>query len=191
MAQSLPSASPAANATPQRIVVVGATGSGKTHLADQLTARLGYPRIELDALHWEADWQPAPREVFRARVQDATARPQWIADGNYSKVRDIVWARADTLIWLDYPLPMVLGRLLRRTTRRVFSRQLLWNSNRETWGAFLGRDSLVMWLFKSHPRHRREYPALFRETAYAHLRVHRLTHPDDARRLLANLRPES
>ncbi|WP_423226670.1 AAA family ATPase, partial [Candidatus Amarolinea aalborgensis] len=50
----------------QRIVVVGTSGSGKTTLARRLALALGIPHIELDALHWEANWQEAPVEVFRA-----------------------------------------------------------------------------------------------------------------------------
>ncbi|HEX5414033.1 MAG TPA: AAA family ATPase, partial [Chloroflexota bacterium] len=67
-----------------RLVVVGITGSGKTTLASTLAARLGYPHVELDALYWDSNWTPAPREVFRARVAAAIATDHWVADGNYS-----------------------------------------------------------------------------------------------------------
>ena len=62
----------------------------------------------------------AETDVFRARVAAAIARPTWVADGNYSKVRDLVWARADTVVWLDYPLPVVVARLVRRTLTRMW-----------------------------------------------------------------------
>src|SRR5579871_6058918 len=88
-----------------RIVVVGSTGSGKTTLARHLACRLHLAHVELDALHWDANWVPAPTPIFRERVDAALSGPAWAVDGNYSKVRDIVWPRADTVIWLDYPLP--------------------------------------------------------------------------------------
>ena len=121
----------------QRLVVVGTSGSGKTTLARRLAAALAVPHIELDALHWEANWQEAPVEVFRERTRAAVAAAAWAADGNYSVVRDIVWSRADTLVWLDYALPVILWRLLIRTARRVAWREELWNGNRETWAAQL------------------------------------------------------
>lgn len=166
----------------QRIAIVGTTGAGKTTLARQLAGPLGIPPFDLDELYWGPDWTPAPRDVLRERVKAVAAGPAWIAAGNYSVVRDLLWTRADTLVWLDYPLPLVLGRLARRTLLRIITREVLWGGNRETWRAqFFSRDSLFVWAWHSHPRHRREYPALFTQPAYAHLTVVRLRSPRQAR----------
>ena len=48
---------------------------------------------------------------------------RWAVDGNYSAVRDIVWGRADTLVWLDYPFPVVMRQLTRRTLKRGLGRE--------------------------------------------------------------------
>jgi len=90
----------------QRISVVGTSGSGKTTLARQIFQSIDIPHIELDALHHEPNWTEAPIDVFRKRVEQSLSGNSWVVDGNYSKVRDIVWSRADTVIWLDYPLPL-------------------------------------------------------------------------------------
>src|SRR2546423_442076 len=102
----------------QRVVVVGVTGAGKTTFASTVSRRLGVPHIELDALYWGPKWTAVDTETLRARVALAVAGEAWIVDGNYSRVRDLTWAKADTLIWLDYSLPVVLSRLLRRVIRR-------------------------------------------------------------------------
>jgi adenylate kinase family enzyme len=141
----------------------------------------------LDALHWEPNWTEAPLDVFRQRVTDALSAEAWVVDGNYSKVRDIVWGRTDTLVWLDYPLTVCLYRLLRRTLRRATTRELLWGTNRESWQqAFFSRDSLFVWAFTSHRRRKRTFPAALRRPEYAHLRVVRLRSPRAARRWLAS-----
>ena len=75
--------------------------------------------VELDALFWGRDWQGAPVELFRHRVEREIRDGGWIVVGNYSQVRDLVWRPADTLVWLDLPLSLVMWRLLRRTLRRV------------------------------------------------------------------------
>jgi hypothetical protein len=103
-------------------------------------------------------------------------------------VRDIVWRRADTLVWLDYPFLLVLGRLLWRTIRRVVTREDLWGTNRESWRSqFFSRDSLFLWLLKTHWRRRREYTTLTGQPECAHLRVVRLRSPRAARAWLAAL----
>ena len=89
---------------PRRAAVVGTSGSGKTTLATSLAQRLGLAHVELDSLYWGPDWTPAPRERFREQVARALSGEAWTTDGNYGAVRDIVWARADTVVWLDLSL---------------------------------------------------------------------------------------
>jgi adenylate kinase family enzyme len=171
----------------KRIIVVGSTGSGKTTLAGQLGARLGYPHVELDALHWEPNWQEAHPDIFRDRVSRALDQDLWVVDGNYSKVRDLVWPEADTLIWLDYSLWINLWRVISRTAKRVATRELLWGNNRESLNALLGRDSLVVWLFQTYGRRRKELPILLQQPEHAHLNVIRLHSPAETRRWLGHL----
>jgi adenylate kinase family enzyme len=162
----------------RRIVVVGTTGSGKSTLAARLGSVLSVPYVELDALFWDADWTPASDESFRSRTMAALSTGGWVVDGNYRKVRDIVWANADTLVWLDYPLRVNLWRLTKRTVRRVFQREVLWNGNQELFReAFLSRDSIFLWAIKRHRSRRRQYDALLAQREYTHLRVVRLHSP--------------
>ena len=161
----------------QRIHVVGVTGSGKTTLARELAARLHAPHIELDALHWGPEWTPAPDDTFRQRLREVLAGDCWVVDGNYSKMRDIVWARADTVIWLDYPFVLVFWRLIRRTWRRVFLQQSLWNENREGWRQVFSRDSIFLWRLRSFGKKRRHYLALIQQPENAHLAFIHLTSP--------------
>jgi adenylate kinase family enzyme len=163
---------------PRRIAVVGTTGSGKTTLARKLAERLDIPHVELDSLHWEADWTPAPKQVFHSRVIQALDREAWTTDGNYSELRDITWGNADTVVWLDYPLPLVLSRVTRRTIRRWLRREVLWGNNQEQLRrTLLSRDSIILYALRTYRRRRREYPSLFRQAKYAHLRVVHLTSP--------------
>ncbi len=158
-----------------RVSVVGATGSGKTTFARRLARMLAVPHIELDSLHWEPNWVEAPIEVFRARLERALSGEHWVVDGNYSKVRDIVWSRADAVVWLDFPFRVVLWRLTRRTLERAVFRQELWNGNRESLRTHLfTRESLFLWLFQTYWRRRREYPLLLSRPENKHLRVVRL-----------------
>jgi GTPase SAR1 family protein len=172
-----------------RLVVIGVSGSGKTTLARQIARTLALPHVELDALYWEANWQAASRPVFRGRVQEATAGDAWVVDGNYSQSRDIVWSRATHLAWLDYGLATVMGRVLWRTVCRVFSRQELWNGNRESIRGILGRDSIVWYAFTSHRRQRGNYLTLLQSEEFKHLTIHRCSSPKEASALLQSMTP--
>ena len=167
---------------PRRAAVVGTSGSGKTTLAASLAQRLGLAHVELDSLYWGPDWTPAPRERFREQVARALSGEAWTTDGNYGAIRDIVWARADTVVWLDYSLPVVMGRVTWRTLRRSALQEELWNGNRERFReAFLGRESIIWWALSTYRRRKKQYPVLFEQPEDAHLRVVLLTSPRAAR----------
>lgn len=170
----------------RRIAVVGTTGAGKTMLAKRLATLYGLPHIELDALFHGPNWTPATPGEFRARVAAAVAAEAFVVDGNYGAARDLVWPRLDTLVWLDYSLPVVFARTLQRTLRRILLQEELWNGNRErARTAFASRQSLLLWVLQTHGRRRREYPAFIAE--YAVPNVIRLRSPHDTARWLDEL----
>src|SRR3954452_5746790 len=104
-----------------RIVILGRTGSGKTTLARQLAAALHVPHVELDSLYFGPEFSTAPLPLLRERTSAAIAGDRWVTDGNKRAVRDLVWPRADTVVWLDYPLVVTLWSLARRARRRTAS----------------------------------------------------------------------
>lgn len=164
----------------QRVAILGSTSSGKSTLAAQLAAILGYPHIELDSLRFLPQWQVRSGEEFRALVDAATGQPCWVSDGNYSVTRDLTWGRADTVIWLDYRLSLILWRLTRRTLGRTINRTDLWNTgNRENiFKHFrLSDESLYYWVFKTYWRRKRELPEQLALPGHAHLRVLRFSNP--------------
>jgi len=169
----------------RRVNVVGTSSSGKSTLARALAERLGVPCIELDALHWEPNWTEAADDVMRERVRSAIGGEAWVVDGNYSAVRDLVWARADTVVWLDLPLLTILARYAARTVRRISARQELWSGNREQIRNLLGRDSLLWWILGTYRRRRREYPVLL--AAHQQITAIRLRSPRDATAWLAGV----
>lgn len=174
----------------RRIVVVGTTSSGKSTLAERLSQRLGADFVELDALHWRPNWTPASLEDFRASVQAATSSGAWVVAGNYHAVRDLVWPRAQAIVWLDYSLPLIFWRLLTRTFRRVFFREELWNGNRESLWSHLklwSDDSLFHWLFKTYWRRKREIPALLSLPEHVHLTVFHFKTPQETENWLSSL----
>lgn len=143
----------------RRVVVFGTTGSGKSWLAERLARRHGLRLIEIDALNWGPNWQPAPLELLRHRVEREIRDGDWIVVGNYGSVSDLTWRAADTLIWLDLPLRLVIWRLFWRTLRRSVTKENLWGTgNTESLGrSFFTRQSILLYALKTHRGNRRRF----------------------------------
>jgi adenylate kinase family enzyme len=163
----------------KRIAIIGTTGSGKSSLAEKVAERMGIPLLELDGLYWQPGWLPPNIDEFRTAVQKLVESDRWVSAGNYSIVRDLIWTRADTVVWLDFPLVVPMWRLFWRSIRRSLSKEDLWGSgNVETFRQqFLSRDSLFFWAWKTRGRHQRELPGYFAQPEYAHLHVVHLRSP--------------
>jgi adenylate kinase family enzyme len=174
----------------KRIAIIGTSGSGKSTLSRQLAQLLSVPQIELDALHWLPNWTSMPDdELNRVLAKKLDENDGWTCDGNYSVVRDTLWSRADTIIWLDYPKWFVMQRILRRTIKRGITREKLWADNQENLlNLFKSNDeNVVLWAWNTHAKHRERYPKLFQDPRFAHLRVIHLTHPQQTQAFLAQL----
>ena len=174
----------------KRVVVVGVTSSGKSTLAEQLARRFDLDYIDLDALHWEPNWQSAPLDVFRQLVRQAIQAEKWIVAGNYHTVRDLIWPKAEAIIWLDYSLGRVLWQLTQRTFKRWWTHELLWGTNREpllNHFKLWSNESLYHWLFKTYWRRKREYPMLLSQPEYQHLKIIRFKSPKETYEWLKGL----
>jgi adenylate kinase family enzyme len=99
----------------RRVMVVGCAGSGKTTVARRLGEMLKLPVVYLDFHFWRQGWQSPDHSEWREQVAALAAMPDWIMDGNYSNTFDLRMPRADSLIWLDYPRGICMGRVLKRT----------------------------------------------------------------------------
>jgi energy-coupling factor transporter ATP-binding protein EcfA2 len=175
----------------ERILVLGRTGSGKTTLARQLSAALSVEHVELDALYFGPDFTTVPLHVLRQRTGQAIGGDRWVTDGNKRAVRDLVWPRADTVVWLDYPLAVCLWRLGKRAVGRTSALKVQ-ASGRGTGRSGLARALAaaakgVLTALRSHRGQRRRYPEMFAQPQNSHLAVVRLRSPRETRQWLARV----
>ena len=172
----------------KRVVVIGTSCSGKTTFASQLADQLAIAHTELDVLHWLPDWQMRPLEEFRSSVKGVVEQDRWVIDGNYGKVRDIVWPRATHVVWLNYPFQTIFSRAFRRTLQRVISREELFAGNRESLSrALFNPESIVWWVLRTYRRRKREYPQLFQFPQNKHLEIIELKDQIEADQFIAGL----
>lgn len=171
-----------------KIVILGTCGSGKTTLAKELSKRFSIPHIELDSLYWGPNWVPVAQEEFDKKVREVITQDGWVVDGNNSRMgKELIWPSADVAIWLDYPLYLILWRLIKRVTRRAFTRETLWNGCQETLRRqFFSRESIFAWTFRSYWKRKRIYPFILPK--FPNLEFIRVTHPKYLRSCLENNR---
>lgn len=175
----------------RRIVVVGNSGSGKSTLARQLADKLDFDHIELDSLFHQPNWTPQDPDVFRAQLIErmGNAENGWTICGNYKSVTwSLTMPAADTIVWLDLPRPVVMRRVVKRTLRRAFKREDLWNGNREPLTNFYKwdpKENIIRWSWTMHDSYRERYEAAIADGTWDHATVHQLTSVDAVSEFLA------
>jgi adenylate kinase family enzyme len=135
---------------PRRVLVAGTSGSGKTTLAARVAASLQVPHVEIDSLFHGPGWTPRPS--FEADVRRFGSGPSWVTEWQYTAARAYLAERADLLVWLDLPRPVVMRQILRRTLVRRLRRQRLWNGNIEPplRTILTEPDHIVRWAWTTH-----------------------------------------
>ncbi len=166
----------------RRIHVLGNTGAGKSTVGARLARTLGVSFVELDALNWDPGWielNATNPEALERRIQVATAEDGWVVAGSYITFSQrVFWPRLQTVIWLDLPLPLLVGRVLVRSWRRWHSKELLWGTNYERFWPQLRvwrQDSLIWWAVTQQRRKRRDMLGYMVDPRWAHIRFVRLT----------------
>lgn len=144
-----------------RISIVGTTGSGKSTLAKKLSNKLNIPYFELDQFFWDKNWTPVSKEEFERRVRETASKDDWIIDGNYKVVRDIIWKNPTHIIWLNYSFTRTLFRSLNRSLKRIIRKEELFAGNIETFQkTFFSKDSILLYFFKSYHKKKKRYKKL-------------------------------
>jgi hypothetical protein len=159
----------------RRIAVVGPSGSGKTVVGRWLESTLALPFADLDEVFRRPGWQEAPVDEFRNDVDRLTRQARWVVAGNYDSARHLIWPRADTLVWLDLPLPRVLWRTTLRVFRQARTGEPIGSGNRQHLGALVfGTEPMLGYTLRTTPQQRRSWPTLLAAPEHADLNVVRL-----------------
>ncbi len=176
-----------------RVVVVGTSGSGKTAFARSLALEMSVPQVEMDAIFHRGGWSATPDDAFRAEVMEFAKGSAWVADGNYTShwTREVLWPRAETFVWLDLPRRVVVTRVIRRTLRRVVTREQLWDGVSEPWSNLYSADphrNIMLWAWTTFHHNREKFRNCLEDGTWSHADVSRLTSTDAVERFLSSAR---
>lgn len=171
---------------PERILVAGVTGSGKTTLAGRIGAMWGLRHVEIDGLFHGPNWTPRPE--FLDDVRAFAAEDRWITEWQYTSkgTDEILTPRAHLVVWLDYPYRVVRSRLVGRTLSRSILRTRMWNGNVEKpiWRMWSGEpdENILAWQTKTLHKWEERMPEYAER--FPHLTIVRLRHPRETERWL-------
>jgi len=161
-------------------MVIGPCGAGKSTVSRTLGEMLSVPVYHLDRLHWKAGWVEGSQEELREELSPIIAQDHWLIDGNYGSTMELRLTRADTVIYLDYPIRLCFWRALKRVWQfRGKTRPDMTEGCPERFDLdfFL---YIAMWNWNAKPRTER----LLRRQED---KVHRIKNPDMLKQWLDNL----
>jgi adenylate kinase family enzyme len=172
----------------KKIVIAGATGSGKSTFAKDLSKKLNIFHVELDNLYWLPGWQPRPEQEIRALFSKTTSNEKWIVCGNYPSLKEFTVDRADTIVWLDYSFLFCFWFTLKRSLRRIIKREKCCNGNQETFQRLIfSKNSILLWMITSYRGRNKRYAKMMQDPMYKDKIFIRLKSRKQAQKWLENL----
>jgi adenylate kinase family enzyme len=168
----------------ERVIVIGPCGAGKSTASVALGRVLGLPVHHLDRLHWREGWVESSRAELEEALAPVLAGERWLIDGNYGGTMERRLERADTVVYLDYPIRLCLWRALRRMM--AFRGRTRPDMTPGCPEHFDPRFFLYIATWNRGPRKRTEARLAGHED-----KVRRFAHPRELARWMEGLRPSS
>lgn len=99
----------------KRVTIVGPSGSGKSTLARELGKMCSLPVFHMDQLFFRPGWVEKSRlELSEAVEMILEENEGWVIEGNYSQTLPSRLAQSTHVIFLDYPRPLYVYRVVKR-----------------------------------------------------------------------------
>jgi adenylate kinase family enzyme len=86
-----------------RIVIIGNSGSGKSHLAKTLSGTYSIPLIHLDQLFWMPGGfnEKRSKDEIKKEIEQKRKDDLWIVEGVFGEMAELFLPRAQTFLYLD------------------------------------------------------------------------------------------
>ena len=173
----------------KRIIVIGSIASGKTYLAKIISEKFSIPYTDIDDLYWLPGWTRRPKDELYELARQAVSDQKWVLSGNNSGIRSMIFANADTVIWMDIPFRICLWRCFKRAIGNLVNHDELCNGNYESLGRlFFSRYSILLWLVTTYAKRKKTCLEIMRNPEYKHINFIRLRNDHEVAEFVRSLR---
>lgn len=95
-------------------MIFGRPGSGKSTFAAFLSRATALPLHHLDKYFFIANWEERNYDAFLQIQKTIVDRECWIVDGNSTRSLELRWAKADCVLYFNFPKWLCAYRILKR-----------------------------------------------------------------------------
>lgn len=152
-------------------MVIGNAAGGKSTLSRALATKLDLPRHSLDQIMWRPGWVRVADDIFDAAHTKLITGDRWLIDG-YGPWEAVVarMGRADTIIFVDLPLPRHLWWATKRQVKSLFKHPADAPEGCAMFPVTLRIFKLIWWLhFAMRPKLLAEFEARRGQVRLVHL----------------------
>ncbi len=103
-----------------KVVILGASGTGKTTICRRLGEKFNLKVLHLDSVYWKKDWDNISKSDFNIYMKRfLLENKNWVIDGNYSNNLhfDYRLEACDTIIYLDFGIQVSLHGIHERALK--------------------------------------------------------------------------
>ena len=98
----------------KRVAIFGRPGSGKSTFALDLKDQTGFPLHHLDKYFYIKNWIKRDHGEFLKIQKGFVDENKWIIDGNSLKSLEMRYAKADLILYFNYPKWICYWRIMKR-----------------------------------------------------------------------------
>jgi hypothetical protein len=128
----------------KRVAIFGNAGGGKSTLARRLAEITGLPLHIVDILQFKQGGEAVHHDDYVAMHRALLGQDTWIIEG-YGDT-PTAWerfARADTLVYIDLPLPVHYWRVTKRLINGLFANPKGWPKGSPLWRSTLSSYKVI------------------------------------------------
>ena len=169
----------------KKVTVIGINCSGKTTLSKIICRKIKNKHIELDKIKRDKKGNRLPLNRLIDIVSKEIRAESWVIEGNFLGVRELVWRRSDTLVWLDLPFQTILSRTIIRMVKECRQRnpRNLIDVFEQLYRVFI----TLYWLINQFWKRKKSIISILSRPEMSHLKIIKLKNQKDVKRWIASL----